>query len=276
MKKIIIMTLVLAVFGKHIFSQGKVSFYQVEEENIVQFENYSPNTILEFYGTPQGGTQTNSIILNSLGEGQQIFSIDKTPAFTINKKTSRNKLGTNLVYSLKEHEFITNNIQLNLMSGNVVITWDTQIPNNSDIEFQIVRSDNNSSSEIVKAIKGISGASFHNYSFIEKYRKNSTYALHIVSGDKKLRYASKGINDLSAYKITVYPTLFNNNIHIDIPDLETGTEYVIVDMMQNIVMSGPIMERSTILNLANISRGNYIISVRRHGCDTKNVKITKQ
>ena len=256
-------------------AQSTMAFYQVQDMNYAQFENYAPNTILEYYSTNQGGKKLGTVQTNATGIATETFDLTHTPAFALNRKTSENSTGTNKVYYLKDKEFVANNIQLTRMADNVSITWNAQIEADNDISFQVLRSINNEPFTIAKTIKGSVGITAHSYSFSEANTENAAYKLQIVKDDKSIRFSSDVLRLANPSTVKIYPTVCTSTLFVDIPFSAQAVSYYVSDMVGKQIREGYLTAAHTTLDMSALVHGHYIVTLLRND-KHESFRITKQ
>jgi hypothetical protein len=258
------------------FAQNHTVFFQVEKENYVQLEAYKPYTQLEYYSTNQGGQHLGKIKTDQNGFAKQQFDIDHTPAFVLNRLTNDNIDGTNKVYFLDRKEFVAKDITYDVIAGSTKISWKAQINDENNISFQLFKLDPSGNSKLIKTIQGIKNNEFNTYEYLEPYDESASYSIHIVKDNSILRYASSKLNEYNDYQINVYPTICNNKLFIDIPEISDSNpcSYQLNSMSGQLLMKGVFNGLHNTLSVEHLNAGNYMLVVKQD-IQIKTIKFSK-
>jgi hypothetical protein len=243
MKNILITTALVFMAVTFSNGQGKLNFYQIEEFNYACFANFAPHTQLEYYSNPGGGKLLHTIATDATGYNQSLFPITATPSFTLNRKSPENQNGTNLVYDIDKKDFVVKNIKTDILAQQFQITWEAQISNGADVDFQILKSVNNAPFEIIKTIHGSNGTSMINYEFKVQYATNDKYKIVIIQDNHEVRYSSSilKLENLST-RYRVYPTATNGILFID-QQTEEPISFKIITLTGNVIQYGNFNNR---------------------------------
>jgi hypothetical protein len=274
-KLISITVFVFNIITFKLCAQNDVAFFQIEDNNYLQFENYEPTTKLECYSTKHGGKliKTTTLIKNELTT--EVFNVNNTPDFVLNRLTASNPKGTDKTQFMDSKEFIAQKINLEIVGGAVNITWDAITSIGANIEYQIMKNTNNQPYSLVKSFHGIEGEASINYRFNDAYTSSANYILVIQKGGKKIRYKSNPIKDNTpVFDVNVYPTVCNNNLFVDVKTLENTVNYIIADINGKILMEGLLSNLYNQLDIQRLSKGNYIVKITQD-YNTKSFKIIK-
>jgi hypothetical protein len=276
MKNTFIIACICLLSSTTLVAQENVVLFQVDNNNYVQLEKYKPFTKLEYYSTSQGGKHLGKIKTDQHGFVKEQFDVDNTPAFVLNRQTNENIEGTNKVYFLDHKEFVAKDINFDVIAGTTNISWKAQINEDNNISFQLFKNDQNGNSTLIKTIQGIKNNEFNTYEYTEPYKENASYSIHIVKDNSILRYASSKLNEYNDYQINVYPTICNDQLYIDLPELneENPCFYEVKTLSGQTVMKGIFKSLHNSLNILQLNTGNYILILNQN-INTKVVKFSK-
>lgn len=279
--KILSFTLAACLITGAANAQREVAQFQVNQQNFVICSNFSANKPLEFFSSVRGGKHI--ITTNTLQDGSitHSFPEDVSPAFVLNHKTSANPSGDNKVFKLPPKEFIANNIQFELTAGNALITWDAQIHQGNAISFQILRSIDHGAYQVIHTVIGTDDDNMNSFSFADTYQGDTRYKFQIMKNGNTLRYATSNQSQNAMLKskaalesVKVYPTLFQEDITVEIPKVNLPATASILDLNGRVIKNIAILETSQTITLSNCAKGNYFIQL--HGQDLdQTTKLTK-
>ena len=276
MKSNIKSTLIALLISGSGIAQDKIVLFQIENQNHLLLEHFTPMTQMEYYSTIQGGKQLDKITTDLNGNARHQFQVESTPAFVLNRLTESNKLGTNKVYFLDQKEFSAKNIEFNVLAGHSSLTWKAQVAFENDISFQVYKHASDGTSKLVKTIQGISGAEWSQYEYTEPFEAMASYSLRIIKDKTILRYTSSNLNEGMSYSIQVYPTIVQDHLFIDLPELTENTPcvYQLSSLSGQLIRKGNFVNLHNQLNVQDLNTGTYILNVHQ-GIESKSVKFTK-
>ncbi len=175
-------------------------------------------------------------------------------------------------------------VKLNTFNGGIEnnkasLWWSTTNEINFN-KFIIERSNDainfiNAGEIIAKNTTGI-----NNYQFTDNtpLSGNTWYRLRMVDKDGSVRYSQLiALRSKSGIKLNAYPNPVINILGIAYEKATKGTIAKIINLDGKVIISQSLQEGSTVssLNVANLTRGNYLIVVE-NGTDKQTAKFVKQ
>lgn len=76
-----------------------------------------------------------------------------------------------------------------------------------------------------------------------------------------MRYTSNPMKIVKEHLVMVYPTLFENKLHIDLSNTSVNDRYSIINTQGQEVQSGKLTGNNTIIKTADLASGMYFIKI---------------
>lgn len=239
--------------------------YVAEGKTYCHVLNGTPGAEASFYSERWGGKQLKSEVQDATGKMEfceKVFS----PAFVIDR-------GTGKVFQMDGHEFSINDPETNIESGLKTISWKATADMNKDMSFVVMHSNDGNKWEAVEVIAAIKTPVELKYLVNDANIDALLYKIIVMNG-KEVRYTSP-VMSVSNKMVSVYPTVVNNKMTIELRAEVTNVSYTISNISGQVMRTGKVMTGKNEINVTELSAGNYMVNI--DGSDIHlSEKIVKQ
>lgn len=237
--------------------------YSAEGSDYYQISGALPQSAVAFYSEHGGGKLLYQQAVNESGILKYSTGKKFSPAFILNTtNTSTGKKGSNMVFHFTgQNEFTIENIKAKQQDDNAVITWDAAVTDVAAYEFIIMKSMDGAHFNTVATVQPHS-TQVVPYQYTDKNAEAGAYYQVQVHGKKKnLDYYSRKslLNNDNA--IRVYPTVFTDNITVELNNTEQPQPYLIKNMQGQTVQKGVLKEANNKIEVKALASGVYFIKV---------------
>lgn len=242
-----------------------VTYFQIDQNVHVEATNLHPNSRVDYYTTSEGGFLQSSMTASKEGTAQYQVDSAKLPAFVLNER---------YVKHLGEREFLLGNLHAQYVGNHVLIQWNGAASNIDKLQYVVLRSQDGKLFEPVYKVPVLSSAP-RDFSFLDAYHPSQSYRLAVVKDKTVERYRSPILRvEGEADFFSLYPTLTNDRVHIDLKEAVTPIRYQVFSLQGSVILKGSLEEINNIVDVSSLTSGTYFFEL--NWCDNRRiVKVVK-
>lgn len=232
--------------------------YEAEGEVYYFVSGCVPHSSLALYNSIHGGRLLETISITNEGTAQwlQHHIAPKLAANVANANIE----GNNMVIPFGEKDFSIQKIAINSVDNTSVISWIAAVANPDDIYFEILKSDNKGNFNVVKEVASLNTKNEQWYNTTLVMDDMSQYKVCVRSKKSSLVFTSK-ILEVSQEKVSIYPTIFQNNINIEFFHPKEGCVFYIHNVQGQKVLSGNLSVSTNSIYVGNLAPASYFVTV---------------
>jgi hypothetical protein len=256
MKKIFYTTIALCTISVVCFAQASIATFQINKTNYLAFDNFYPNTNLEFYSQESGGKflATHQVVSNN-----DVIANLSLPKLIVNKKSTMNTFGTNQVFMVDKQEFILQNITISAFDRTAIIAWQASTFENS-IQFKLLKSTDGISYQEIALVSATNNNIENNYELADANNTNATYKIEVIKDNKLVRYTSNPLLMSTATgSANIYPTSTKAIVYADVSAV--NIPYTITDMAGKKLLNNVLANYHNAIDLSAYKNGMYLIEI---------------
>lgn len=275
MKHAFLFLLLAGLCGQQARSQTiyapEAAIFQVGTRVYYEVAYCTPGSQVAFYSNESGGRQLKmqqaddrGRVLTQVTEGE-----DFHPAFALNTLESN---GSGRVGYFSEKEFNLQALAVsNITGAGVRLSWQAAVSPSAPLTFEVLRSINGSSYEVIGEVPGTGSNTLIAYRYTDiAGSATATYKIRVQHAQKGLRYTSQPLSAL-LNGLQVYPNATKDRFQVLATEEWLGTRYTIADAQGRVVLGGILRRQKDEMSIANLPPGSYFISF---GNDQKKITLT--
>src|SRR5690606_7792342 len=191
------------------------------------------------------------------------------PAFALNN--GENGSGTVTFYG--EKAFALQDLDINSEHNKVSITWKAGVSHYDQYEFELQKSNNGVDFERMTVLPAVNKDLVNYYAADEMPEHVSHYRVRLINTQTgSVAYTWRTV--MTSQEMQVYPTPAQNELHILLKS-DNPKHYHIVNTTGQIVLEGVAGQSHSIVDIAKLTPGNYVLFIDEDGGEKVSRKFVK-